>query len=407
MAQKFANTITAKYRIPALKKYKNGWRIVFWYLNDGVLERGFLRVDKYRKNFERAKDAEVWINENLCIPLLGELQKGWTPLQGKPTFCKSQKVKLTELADMYLDDAADKYAAKMIGATTYAAYKSFCGIIKGCVNAESGGVEDVDIQSISKAKAERFIVQIKAQREWSTRSANNFLRKNRMLFKFAVDNGLLAANPFEKVPLLKGEQKGKRPLTKEEQTKIYTHLAAHDLPFLVFTQLVYCDLIRPVEALRIQARDIRLESLSIILPASKTKNKKERIVRIPRSLEPIFAAYLQRVDFASLRPTDYLFYKDFLPGSGREPLPSTYSSTKWREVCQLLNLPNDCKLYGLRHTGITDLLDVLPANTVRLHADHADLRQTTHYANHESEQYRKDIADKAPIYGVVATLSIE
>ena len=63
-------------------------------------------------------------------------------------------------------------------------------------------------------------------------------------------------------------------------------------------------------------------------------------------------------------------------------------------------LPDDCKLYGLRHTGICDLLAVLPMNTVRMLADHSDTKQSIHYANHENEQIRKEVAAKAAIYGM-------
>ena len=53
MLQKKTTKISAKYRIPELKKYKKGWRVVFWYQKNGVLVRHILRVEKYKKAFER------------------------------------------------------------------------------------------------------------------------------------------------------------------------------------------------------------------------------------------------------------------------------------------------------------------------------------------------------------------
>ena len=399
MLQKKTMRITAKYRIPEVKKYKNGWRIVFWYQKNGELKRHVLRCEKYKKSFERAKDAEVWINENLCVPLLQELRTGWTPEQGMPDFCDKDKesIHLTELADLFLEDAYKRYQAKLINYNSYSAYKSFCKVIRSSISV---GIEDCNVKDVTKIKAEKFIIQIKALREWQAKTANNFIKLCRMLFKFAVDNSFTSFNPFEKVPLIKGEQKSKRTLTKEEQSKIYNYLHRENLPFLIFTQLVYTDLIRPVEIFRLQCKDLDPTTRKITLPASKTKNKKERVLLIPQSLEVLFDRYLQEIDYANTSKEAYLFSENFRPEISDEPLPSVYASIRWRKMCQELNLPDDCKLYGLRHTGICDLLAVLPMNTVRMLADHSDTKQTIHYANHENEQIRKEVAAKAPIYGM-------
>lgn len=401
MLQKTKLQIVPKYRIPVVKKYKNGWRIVFYYSKNGVLTRHIFRCEKYKKSFERAKDAEAWINENLCVPLMEELQNGWTPEQGLPKFCKKETVTLSELTDLFLADAAERYAAKYINFTSYKSYESFARIIKSCLNPESGGLQDYNLRDVTRATAEKIVVRVKTQREWSTKTANNFIKLCRMLFKFGIDNSYLSVNPFEGVALLKGEEKGKRTVTAEEQRKIFSHLKETDLPFLIFTQLVYSDLIRPVEIFRLQCKDLSVEDFKITIPASKTKNKKSRVVYIPDSLHGLFSEYLNRIDFKKTDKEAYLFSYDFLPAKTASPLPSIYASQRWRKMCKDLELPEDCKLYGLRHTGITDLLEILPANTVRMHAGHSDTRQTFHYANHEDEKRQIEVASKAPIYGGV------
>ena len=399
MLQKKTTKICAKYRIPELKKYKKGWRVVFWYQKNGVLVRHILRVEKYKKAFERCKDAEIWITENLCVPLLAELEKGWTPEQGEPNFCKNDNITLSALTDLFLQDAGERYAAHLINSTSYNSYKCFCKVITTALNAESGGIEDCTIKELTKAKAEKFCIQIKAQREWQTKTANNFIKLCRMLLKFAVDNGFAAFNPFEKVPLFKGDEKSKRTITKDEQQKIYSHLRDTNLPFLVFTQLVYTDLIRPVEIFRLKCKDLSVEKLEITLSAKNSKNKKARILPIPQSLAPLFRHYLKVIDFENQSPDAYLFYKDFLPATAQNPLGSAYASCRWRTMCDTLDINSDCKLYGLKHTGISDMLDVLPVNTVRLLAGHSDTKQTMQYANHEDAQKREAIINKAPIYG--------
>lgn len=398
MLQKKTMRITAKYRIPEVKKYKNGWRIVFWYQKNGELKRHILRCEKYKKSFERAKDAEVWINENLCVPLTQELQNGWTPEQGMPNFCNKSNndIHLSELAGLFLEDAYERYKAKLINYTSYSGYKSFCKVIS---SSTTFGIEDCNIQEITRVKAEKFIVQIKALREWQAKTTNNFIKLCRMLFKFAVDNSLASVNPFEKVALIKGEQKSKRTLSKEEQTKIYNYLIHEDLPFFIFTQLVYIEGIRPGEILRLQAKDLDAAELRINIPASKTKNHKARTVLIPNSLKPAFLEYLQKIDFEKVEPSAYLFHADFLPAKAPKPLTSDYSSARWKQMRGKLDISDECKLYGLRHTGITDLLNIFSVNTVRMHIGHSTTTQTLHYANHENENLQREVAAKAPIYG--------
>ena len=169
--------------------------------------------------------------------------------------------------------------------------------------------------------------------------------------------------------------------------------------FFIFTQLVYIEGIRPGEILRLQAKDLDAAELRINVPASKTKNHKARTVLIPNSLKPAFLEYLQKIDFEKVEPSAYLFHADFLPAKAPKPLTSDYSSTRWKQMRGKLGISDECKLYGLRHTGITDLLNIFSVNTVRMHIGHSTTTQTLHYANHENENLQREVAAKAPIYG--------
>lgn len=403
MAQKIFTAIAPKYRIPSLKKYKNGWKVEFYYTKNDNLQRQTIRVEKVRKRFASCKEAENWIYENIINPLCVQLQNGWRPEEGELRLGEKPTT-LSDLIQLYIDDAAEKHQAKRIGTTTLNCYINNCETMRKTMLAECGKlIDDIAIADLTPSQAEKYIMRVQLSREWSATSTNNYIRFCRMLFEFAVEANLIKTNPFKRVKLLRNEPKGKRLLTEQEKTTIYTHLLSseNNLPFLIFTQLVYADLIRPVEILRLQVKDIVCEDnhITVILPAEKTKNKKSRICEIPQSLQSLFKRYMQHINFSERKPSDYLFHKDFLPAEANEPLPSTYSSMYWRKMCKSLNLSDDCKLYGLRHSGIFDLLSVLPANSVRLHANHATLQQTLHYADHENEQTRHEIASKAPIYG--------
>lgn len=398
MPQVFPNGVAPMYRIPVLKKSKKGWRIEFYYAENGNLKRSQLRVDKYKKRFETYKAAELWIQSNICEPLHDRLRSGWTPADGKLALTPAQ-LTLSELLEDFNRAKGIKFGAGVIGESALRLYKYFTNVIQQSMTPEQGVIADLPIDKITTKTANEFIFKIKTLRNLSVTSTNNLINFCRMLYRHAVESGYISTNPFVNVAMLKGEQKSKRLLTEQEQHSIAERLKTTNLPFYIFTQLVYCDLIRPVEIFRLQCKDVDVCTHSIVLPASKTKNHKARTVFIPVQLRKLFDSYLEAVRFNKRHSNDYLFHADFKPAAAGEPLPSSYASIRWRELCRELNISDDCKLYGLRHTGITDLLNVLPANTVRLHADHSDLKQTMHYANHANDSIRTEIAEKCPIYG--------
>lgn len=400
MPQLETKQLCVEYRMPVLKKSKNDWRIEFYCLKKGVLKRHQIRVNRYRKRFPNVKQAELYIQTNICEPLQDMLKTGWTPDCGKLKIIKEQ-LTLNELLEDFYEAKLEKYAAKTIGYQTVKQYSIHIETIRHSMTEAQGKLIDGNrkISDITPQEAEMYILKLKSLRDLSITSANNMIKFLRMLYKHAQDSNFTTVNPFASVPLLKGEVKGKRTLSQQEQRKIANYLYDNNLPFYIFTQLVYADLIRPVEIFRLQKRDIDICNFVIKLPASKTKNKKPRKLLIPKTMQAVFAEYIKYIDFINLPANAYVFHRDFRPAVAEEPLSSAYSSMQWRQMRNSLGLPDDCMLYGLRHTGICDMLNVLPANTVRLHADHSDLKQTMHYADHETDELRQEVANKAPIYG--------
>lgn len=404
MPHEQSKVLCPMYRQPVIKKYQKGWRIEFYYSANGELHRQDIRVEKYRRKFADAETAYFWLQENICIPLLKKLRSGWTPKEGTSIaseIIKGEKITVQTLLEEFINYKEYAVQAKQLSDGSFVNYLQRIETIKKSMKPEYSDILlSSSLDEITPMTAKKYIMKLAALREWEVKTTNNIIKFWRMLYKYAIDNGYTDKNPFEKVALFVGEEKSKRTLTKEEQSRIYDYLHRENLPFLIFTQLVYSDLIRPVEIFRLQCKDLNPVTRTITLPAGKTKNRKERVLLIPQAMEALFDKYLQEIDFVNADKEAYLFSEDFRPQVCGEPLPSLYASIRWRKMCQELGLPIDCKLYGLRHTGISDLLEILPVNTVRMLADHSDTKQTIHYANHENEQIRKEVAAKAPIYGI-------
>lgn len=392
------------YRQPVIKRYQKGWRIEFYYAENGELHRQDIRVEKYRRKFANAESAYYWLQENVCVPLTEKLRNGWTPKDGNSItteLIKGKKITIQALIDEFVSFKEDALRAKQLTEGSFVNYYQRIEVIRKSMKPEYSDILlTSSLEEFTPMKAKKYIMQLAALREWEVKTTNNFIKFWRMLYKFAIDNGYTDKNPFEKVSLFVGEEKSKRPLTQAEQTKIYNYLIREDLPFFIFTQLVYIEGIRPGEILRLQAKDLDVKELRINVPASKTKNHKAHTVLVPDSLKPAFAEWLQKIDFAHVEPSAYLFHTNFLPGKATKPLTSDYSSTHWKQMREKLDISAECKLYGLRHTGITDLLNIFSVNAVRMHIGHSTTTQTLHYANHENENLQREIAAKAPIYGL-------
>lgn len=406
MPQEKTKLFCPMYRTPAIKMRKKGWRIEFYYAENGKLRRHDIRVERYRRKFVSDKEAYYWLQENICIPLIKKLRNGWTPRDSVTIEeVNSPQKTIQNILDEFEQYNGDKLDAKQITGASYYNYIHRLETIRQTMRPEYSDILPTSlIEEVTTMQAEKYILRIKALREWEAKTANNFIKFWRMIYKYAIDCGYIDRNPFEKVSLFVGEEKSKRILTQDEQTKICNYLLEDNLPFFIFTQLVYIEGIRPCEILRLQVQDLDAESLTINIPATKTKNHKARSILIAESLKPIFMDWLNTIDFATLSPITYLFHTDFLPAQASQPLKSNYASKQWKIMRNELNISEEAKLYGLRHTGITDLLNIFSVNAVRMHIGHATAAQTLHYAKHENELLQKEIAAKAPMYGInVAT----
>lgn len=401
MEQKKRYNFAPTFVFPVLKKSKSGWRVEFYYLNSsGAKIRSNIKCERYRKRFNSDKDAAEWINLNIIKPLSAKLMEGWTP-ENDLYVEKEKKVSFIELFSKFMKQKETvDYKMGYLRLETLLSYQSNVKQLKelfGFPHNKMKVFDDCPADSLTPANAKKIVLKLKENRCWTNATTNNFIRLCRSAYKYGNENELCKNNPFASVKYLTNDIKERVIMTDEQLHDIYNYLFDKDVPFLFFTQLVYATLARPVELFRVKIKDVNVEDRTIHLGKGKTKNKKARDIIIPDALAPLFELYLSNYVLGKHEEL-YLFSDNFIPG--RKQKGSGYSSARWKELRQALNLPENCQLYSLRHTSITNLLSFLPTNTVRKLADHQSLEMTSIYSNHETLLMKNEIKLKAPIFGL-------
>lgn len=206
------------YRQPVIKRYQKGWRIEFYYAENGELHRQDIRVEKYRKKFANAESAYYWLQENICIPLTEKLRSGWTPKEGvsiTTEIIKGAKMTIQALIDEFVSFKEDALRAKQLTEGSFVNYYQRIEVIRKSMKPEYSDILlSSSLDEFTPMTAKKYIMKLAALREWKVKTTNNFIKFWRMLYKYAIDNGYAEKNPFEKVSLFVGEEKANAPLHK-------------------------------------------------------------------------------------------------------------------------------------------------------------------------------------------------
>lgn len=385
----------AQNLLPELKKSKkSGWRVEYYECG----KRKIIRVEKIRKWHKNATDAEKMIKETIIKPLtikllslnvVSETLSENTGLDfGDILGVELEKNKKEGL---YLKEISIKF--KDSNSNTYQQYLSYTNTLITYIRA----TEQMNVKIKKwKIKDVQNYIKYLQDKKLSNPSINQHISFIKRLFSWCCENEYLEKNPAENVKKMKIiETRERKILSIEEMRKISNYLQKNDYNFYVFTQIVYACLIRPIEIYRLQIKDIDFENRSIIISGTKSKNHKYRSIVIPDDL------WNNTLDFwNNLKKYDkecYIFTENNVPGKEKVNY-SNLASLKWSKMRKELNLSEDCQLYCLKHTSITNLLTILPENTIRMHARHSNIQMTAHYGKHVTEDMQEAMRTKISTY---------
>jgi integrase/recombinase XerD len=218
-----------------------------------------------------------------------------------------------------------------------------------------------------------FMNDLIHHRKITGRTFNNYLLDYRTFFNTLVKNKFIVTNPFHAVSKIPEQETDKRPFRDEEATRYFQYIKESDFHFYIISLYCYYLALRPAEICRLKISDFWLDKGVVIVPGSKSKNKKKRIVPIAIPFLKLLKDY-----FKNLPSGFYICSKGFKPGTEFEH--STRIAEHFRKIATPLNIPREVKFYCLKDTAADRLLEAgFTTKTIRDLFGHSSIAATDAY----------------------------
>lgn len=430
---------TMRRYLPAvLRQNSMGWYIEYYAYNEisQSLERKRVRVNRERKRARTFAEFRS-ITTQMIIRINCRLAGGWSPYaitdttqvvqvvpmqaaqpQGVPvtttislpssSFTQSStQVQPKDDGSILMTEMIERFIGvkkRDLTENTMRSYKSFCNGLKKWILQKH---PDLRSNQFTRRLAVEYMDYVlegnnankngKARKHEdgtvSNRTYNNNLKQGRALFSWAVEKCYCEENPFEKIKTKREEIKTRVLIPEEWRQKIREYFEKTNPQYLIMCELVHTSLIRPVEISRLQAYMVNINESCIELPATITKNHKERRARLSEELKEMLSRHL-----TGAQPNDFLF-ADKCWRCGKVAMSSHTYGNVWEAMRKDIGLPQEMQLYSLRDTGINGMLKAgIDPLSVMQAADHSDLSMTTRYANHVDPELFKRLNEKAPSF---------
>lgn len=355
--------------LPAIFKESNCRSYIEYYVLNpatGVMHRKQIRTDRIRKRFPRKRDFMIYV-AGMVSNINMKLASGYNPFitsENARHYERLESVLLLYLQEKERETRPD----------TMRSYRSFVNRVIKWIASNRPGIYAADF---GKLCAVEYIDTWYNTSKASTRTYNNMVKGYRTIWSWLVEKNYAASNPFNDIKLKKKTEKKRELVTPEERRQISTYFDALNQGMLLVCKLVYYSLIRPKEIRMIRVRDVHVAEGYITVDGDVAKNHHTRYAAINQDIVNTMLA----IGIDQAKPDDYLIGRDFTPC----PTISVERQymRQFTKARSALRLKDTVQLYGLRDTGITDLLHAgVDPLTVQKLADHSSLDITSIYTRH-------------------------
>lgn len=293
----------------------------------------------------------------------------------------------------WLDTWLETYKEGKVADSTYRDYKMYCSLI--VLPMTMGQIKPMHLQKILNEHAGKSV---------------SFLKKLRItiqsVFRQAVHDHIIETDPSSDLMLPSGTNGTNRALTLMERRSML-ELADTDRIGMLVKLMYYCGL-RPSEAVRVEGRDINVQTARLHVRGTKTKAA-DRYVPIPDELLN---------DLAGYEP-----FEPVVKNAYGDHVTMRVVRTMWKDakvhlaeimgadvadgqIVGINPVAPDLKLYCLRHDYATRLQDAgVPINVARYLLGHSDISTTSKIYTHESEESIQAAADKINAYQSVGRVN--
>ncbi|MGQ3644427.1 tyrosine-type recombinase/integrase [Ornithobacterium rhinotracheale] len=250
----------------------------------------------------------------------------------------------------YTAEAAIDYALsvkeKTISPKTYIDYEFRARTFKGYLKEK--GQLNADVKGITRALCVKFLTEIATTS--SNRNRNNYRIALSSLFSLLEDEEYVDKNYFATIKNLKSTPKAHKIYTSEQVEKVFEALK-DDAPLRLYILMVSYGFLRPVEACRLQVKDIDLKERIWTIDAKNKKGKRKRIPDI--LMDELLKLDLSNPN-AHLLTLNGVAETDISPEQRRETF-----SNQYKKMREKLSFDKEHDVYSFRHYFTTKVYNEL------------------------------------------------
>lgn len=352
--------------IPAQLSKGKEW-VVYYYVVNPYSESDKLVRKRKKCNFIKSLAERKKYADRLVREINAKLYAGWNP------FTESEAPKsFNEIGDCLNLYLKSKIREKL-SPDTIRTYKSK---IKSLLEwLEENGKESEFVLNFTKSDALAYMNYLFDEKGVKNITFNKTLKWCRSLFNWLIENEYAKENHFATIKTKQSEEKERLVIPRIDREKIRMYFEENDSNYFLICLLVFGSLLRPKEITFLKPGFFDLKNQIIKLPAYATKNNKSRIATIPDATIHYFTDFFSQNNI----PGDWFLF-DYHCNPSPKQTNAKYYSRHWSKLRKELGFPMEYKLYGLRDSGIIDLLQngVSPEEVMKL-ADHSSLEITSIY----------------------------
>ncbi len=303
----------------------------------GQMERQTPLYNNINKDFKtvasRMKALKI-----LAASLLELLKSGYSPYENEEGESIYSSFSAIDFALVLKKESVNK--------KTFDDYQNKINVFKRYLKRKN--LDSINIQDLRKSHIIDFLNEILIKNSPSTR--NSYRRVISSIFGVLADNEYIQNNFVEKINVLKAAPERNKTYELQKVDEIYKYLEDNEPHLLLLVKFVSYNFLRPVEACRLQVKDLELNSKPPILRV-RAKNKPVKTKIIPS----IIVDELLKLNLSN--PDHYLFTnKGVGPSELNEDKRRSYFTKKYKKkVKDQLKLDDDFTIYSFRHTFITKL----------------------------------------------------
>lgn len=338
------------------------WYIYYSFRNPktGLLERqtNIKRGNRFKSKIKRLEVLKVYRDA-----LEELLEEGFNPYE------MQQQLQEESTIDFALDFAM-KHKSETWSETNLHVMKARVNVFKEFLKEERLINRPPD--HVTKKVVNKFLDRI--MHSTSPANRNNYRSGLSPLFTFMVNRDLIDENPFLKIPKLKTKQKGNKVFSQQLKKDVTQWMKENDPVLLQFIQVFTFGMIRPIEAVRLQVKDINLKEGFFYVNSKQKKQKKKIISRLLAEALP---------DISKADPEAYVMTKTGEPGKWNrsDSARREFFTKRFVAMRDVLKFDKDLKMYNFRHTIISEIYSKLVAE----HGDRRSVQLLMEMTGHSSE----------------------